>query len=297
MMISGRDLFHFYLSICAVFILINLLNDSITVGSLKPFVACPVVHINECKRGLRFKLDIISERAIISHRYVGNHNRANSKFVLSMAKHAFNPFANRNRNTNVKWYEAELESFYTFVQNQPLLSAEQELQYGKALQMWSQVEQMREKIERQNNSTEKLSNEELAKIISCSVLTLDKMSRYAKISKSRLVNSNLKLVLAIVSRYRSSSIPNSELIAEGTRGLSKAVLRFDHSKGVSNCLPLLLRPFPYDVACGALAPFLYLSFASRRTRRGMCIKLSMNTCDGGSTRRRCPVGTCSCIAA
>eukprot|EP01036_Dinobryon_divergens_P029233 gene29233-38301_t len=76
-----------------------------------------------------------------------------------------------------------------------------------------------------------MSNEELAKIISCSTLTLDKMSKYARVSKSRLVNSNLKLVLAIVSRYRSSSIPNSELIAEGTRGLAKAVLRFDHSKG------------------------------------------------------------------
>ena len=153
--------------------------------------------------------------------------------AMSMvAKHGFNPFATRNRNTNVKWYETELEPFYNFVQNQPLLSAEQELQYGKALQMWTQVEQMREKLQLRHNSTEKMSNEELANIISCSAVTLEKMSRYANFSKSRLLNSNLKLVLAIVSRYRSSSIPNSELIAEGTRGLAKAVLRFDHSKGV-----------------------------------------------------------------
>jgi DNA-directed RNA polymerase sigma subunit (sigma70/sigma32) len=81
-----------------------------------------------------------------------------------------------------------------------------------------------------------MSNEELAKIISCSTVTLDKMSKYARVSKSQ---SNLKLVLAIVSRYRSSSIPNSELIAEGTRGLAKAVLRFDHSKGV-RCNPSLI---------------------------------------------------------
>ena len=35
----------------------------------------------------------------------------------------------------------------------------------------------------------------------------------------------------IISRYRTSGIPNAELIAEGTRGLSKAVLRYDYSKG------------------------------------------------------------------
>ena len=164
--------------------------------------------------------------------YSHDHSTRSVLIMSMVTKHGFNPFASRNRNTNVKWYETELEPFYNFVQNQPLLSAEQELQYGKALQMWAQVEQMREKLQLQHNYTEKLSNEELAKIISCSPVTLDKMSKYAKVSKCRLVNSNLKLVLAIVSRYRSSSIPNSELIAEGTRGLAKAVLRFDHSKGV-----------------------------------------------------------------
>ena len=193
-----------------------------------------------------------------------------SSVTMSMvAKHGFNPFANRNRNTNVKWYETELEPFYNFVQNQPLLSAEQELQYGKALQMWTQVEQMREKLQIQNNCSEKMSNEELAKIISCSAVTLDKMSKYARVSKSRLVNSNLKLVLAIVSRYRSSSIPNSELIAEGTRGLAKAVLRFDHSKGVRhNQLP------PYiSFNFAILFILISFSFALQLTPHGMCTKL------------------------
>merc|ERR1711998_749083 len=65
----------------------------------------------------------------------------------------------------------------------------------------------------------------------CSELTLEKMERYGRLSKAKLVNSNLKLVLAVVSRYRTSGIPNAELIAECTRGLSKAALRYDHSKG------------------------------------------------------------------
>eukprot|EP01041_Mallomonas_annulata_P012512 gene12512-26361_t len=144
----------------------------------------------------------------------------------------FNPFTARHKNTKVKWFEADLEAFYTFVEEQPLLTAEQELQYGKAMKMGSQVELMRESMQsRLGFEASKISNEELAKAVGCSLITLEKMARYSEICKSRLVNSNLKLVLAVVSRYRTSQIPNAELIAEGTRGLSRAVLRYDYSKG------------------------------------------------------------------
>lgn len=153
-----------------------------------------------------------------------------------MSKHGFNPFASRNRNTNIKWYEAELESFYLFVQKQPLLSAKQEFQFGRALQMWTKIEESRINLQRLRNSSEKTSNEELAKFNSYTVAQLEQLYKCAMIAKYKLVNSNLRLVLAVVSRYRSTSISNSELIAEGTRGLSKAALRFDHSRGVINLL-------------------------------------------------------------
>jgi RNA polymerase primary sigma factor len=167
----------------------------------------------------------------------------------------FNPFSSRSRNTKIKWFEADLETFYSFVENQPILTADQELKYGKALQIWLKTEQYREELGTEKHLQEvieendgvfeeemskkgkgvtykyKVSDEELADAISCSVETLAKMKRYYDIARSRLVNSNLKLVLAVVSRYRSSSIPNAELIAEGTRGLSRAALRYDYSKG------------------------------------------------------------------
>ena len=196
------------------------------------------------------------------------------KFKSTLYMSSFNPFTNRNKNTKVKWYENDMGNFYNFVENQPLLTSKQELQYGKAIKMWIKVEKMRENMERQYNnitndnsdSTDNLqeydqfkdeynddddniygnsnsilnttqisirviSNAELAEKIGCSVATIEKMKRYAELSKRRLVNSNLKLVMAVVSRYRQSNIPNSELIAEGTRGLAKAALRYDFSKG------------------------------------------------------------------
>ena len=175
----------------------------------------------------------------ISSLYYVNRVRKESSLVVNVATaaasvgiHPFNPFTARNKNTAVKWFESEMEDFYMFVEGQSLLSAEEELQCGKAMRMWFQVENMRASIERSKKSENfRLSDAELAVAIGCSEEVLSKMCQCAELAQSRLLNCNLKLVLAVVSRYRSSNIPNSELIAEGTRGLSRAVLRYDYSKG------------------------------------------------------------------
>ncbi len=216
--------------------------------------------------------------------------------AFSGTQQSFNPFSSRTRNKNIQWFEADLETFYKFVEQQPLLTNEQEMQYGKALRMWQKTEQLREKMQsmREEQATQKalcgtegemaigmggfddgegvglmeatstssasvsaskvskakksdrkkswskpievdskhaVSDEELAEVLNCSVEKLHKIQQYYDVAKTRLVNSNLKLVLAVVSRYRSSNIPNAELIAEGTRGLSRAALRYDYSKG------------------------------------------------------------------
>jgi RNA polymerase sigma factor (sigma-70 family) len=161
------------------------------------------------------------------------HTRGRPLNMAAVGTHAFNPFANRNKNTRVKWFNQDLESFYAFVETQPLLTSEQELQYGKALKMWVNIEKKREELHGVLELSEdaKVSNAELALSVGCSELTLEKMRRYAEVSKTKLVDCNLKLVLAVVSRYRSSQIPNAELIAEGIRGLARASLRYDYSKG------------------------------------------------------------------
>jgi RNA polymerase primary sigma factor len=61
--------------------------------------------------------------------------------------------------------------------------------------------------------------------------TLCTLARDADAALKRLVDCNMKLVLGVVSRYRSADIPNSELIAEGSRGLARAAERYDFQKG------------------------------------------------------------------
>jgi RNA polymerase sigma factor (sigma-70 family) len=190
-------------------------------------------HFMTADEAFGFVLPIFSPMVPTTEIYRRRQSAATSLQMSMVSRQPFNPFSQRSKNIKVRWFEADLDAFYAFVENQPLLTADQELQYGKAMRMWVQVEQMRTHME-QDNSTGAavpVTNAELAAVIGCSATMLGNMSRYAEVSKTRLVNSNLKLVLAVVSRYRTAGIPNAELIAEGTRGLSKAVLRYDYSKG------------------------------------------------------------------
>lgn len=189
----------------------------------------------DCFRSIFYPLIVNSFTNVNTFECGSSKNRRHLQLCMATRQTkyntAFNPFTTRNRNTHVQWFDAELQSFYDFVEEQPLLTAEQEFQYGKALQMWKQVEQLRTQVQVKLHVEHRLSNDELSTAIGCSLTTLEKMEKYADISKTKLVNSNLKLVLAIVSRYRTAQISNSELIAEGTRGLAKAALRYDYTKG------------------------------------------------------------------
>lgn len=165
-----------------------------------------------------------------SNRYSSDQLHVSSTQLLALMQ-PFNPFTTRRKNTRIRWFENDLDKFYAFVEAQPLLTAEQELKYGKALKMWLQLERIRVKFQTELNMTTRMTDLELSKQLGCSESTLQKMYKYSQLSKVRLCNSNMKLVLAVVSRYRSSNIANSELIAEGTRGLARAVLRYDYTKG------------------------------------------------------------------
>lgn len=53
----------------------------------------------------------------------------------------------------------------------------------------------------------------------------------AETAKIRLIEANLRLVVAIAQRYANRGVHLLDLIQEGNTGLMKAVQTFDHSRG------------------------------------------------------------------
>lgn len=57
------------------------------------------------------------------------------------------------------------------------------------------------------------------------------LARSSQQARNRLVKANLRLVVAIVNRYKFGRLPFTDLIQEGNLGLIKAVGRYDYRRG------------------------------------------------------------------
>ena len=51
-------------------------------------------------------------------------------------------------------------------------------------------------------------------------------------ARTKLIESNLRLVVSVAKRYQGMGLPLADLIAEGNIGLVKAVERFDYDRGI-----------------------------------------------------------------
>src|ERR1700758_951713 len=58
-----------------------------------------------------------------------------------------------------------------------------------------------------------------------------KVKNGAACARDLMIRSNLRLVVAIAQDYVNLGLPLSDLISEGSIGLTKAVERFEHTKG------------------------------------------------------------------
>ena len=111
----------------------------------------------------------------------------------------------------------------------PLLTPEQEINYGK------QVQKMMSLLETKETLKKRLGREpsllEWAQQVHMEVGELQKTLQKGERAKRKMVEANLRLVVAIAKKYQKRNMEFLDLIQEGSLGLERGVEKFDPTKG------------------------------------------------------------------
>lgn len=111
----------------------------------------------------------------------------------------------------------------------PLLTHEQEIIYGK------QVQQMMALLEIKEKLAAKLDREptqqEWAEQAKLDETELNQVVRIGQRAKQKMIEANLRLVVAIAKKYQKRNLEFLDLIQEGTLGLERGVEKFDPMRG------------------------------------------------------------------
>jgi RNA polymerase nonessential primary-like sigma factor len=111
----------------------------------------------------------------------------------------------------------------------PLLTHEQEIEYGKSVQRMMELLRHQEALVTQlGRSPTPLEQAEAAVI---SVEQWQSLMQVGKVAKRRMVESNLRLVVSVAKKYQKLNMEMLDLLQEGGIGLQRAVEKFDPSKG------------------------------------------------------------------
>jgi RNA polymerase nonessential primary-like sigma factor len=111
----------------------------------------------------------------------------------------------------------------------PLLTREQEIVLGKQVQQMMPVLEAKEQLEEQLQR--QATDEEWAEKVQLSVEELHRSLKIGRRAKQKMIEANLRLVVAIAKKYQKRNMDFLDLIQEGTLGLERGVEKFDPTRG------------------------------------------------------------------
>ena len=111
----------------------------------------------------------------------------------------------------------------------PILTAEQEIQYGKKIQQMLMLLEEKEKLKAQLDCEPTI--DQWASFMQLSREVLSKQLQQGRIAKRKMIESNLRLVVHVAKKYQDRDMEFLDLIQEGSLGLERGVEKFDPTKG------------------------------------------------------------------
>jgi RNA polymerase nonessential primary-like sigma factor len=132
-------------------------------------------------------------------------------------------------NLNAKFTADMVRTYLREIGRVPLLTREQEIVYGK------QVQQMMTLLEAKEDLAKNLDHEpslpEWAAHVNQSENEVKHTVAQGKRAKQKMIEANLRLVVAIAKKYQKRNMEFLDLIQEGTLGLERGVEKFDPMRG------------------------------------------------------------------
>ena len=136
---------------------------------------------------------------------------------------------NNTENVNAKFTADMVRTYLREIGRVPLLSREQEIIYGKQVQQMMALLEAKEALTKETDHEPSLS--EWAVRVDKSETELNHLMTQGKRAKQKMIEANLRLVVAIAKKYQKRNMEFLDLIQEGTLGLERGVEKFDPMRG------------------------------------------------------------------
>ncbi len=131
--------------------------------------------------------------------------------------------------TKTKFTADMVRTYLREIGRVPLLTREQEIIYGKQVQQMMSLLEAKEALAKQMHREP--TAEEWATNVDIAATEIPETIKRGKRAKQKMIEANLRLVVAIAKKYQKRNMEFLDLIQEGTMGLERGVEKFDPTRG------------------------------------------------------------------